>query len=282
MRATWAAIVSLGLIALGACAPARRPPVVPTASPPMEIAGTPVASGPTSPLEAALEAWRKTPSATHAVALAGVLRARRAFDQAVSVLSTAVSGEPENAVLHQHLALSWLEWGVPAQALPSAQRAAYFAPASADAAAVVGRVFGALDRWPEADEAFGRTVKFDPESAAGWINWAYSAYRIGDEAAALSRGAEALRRDPDSIVVRNNLALVHASAGRFDAAERELTAAMGPAEGLYNLGMLHLAREAFADAVRVFERALAVRPEFEEAHLRLRQARVRLASGGGD
>ena len=66
----------------------------------------------------------------------------------------------------------------------------------------------------------------------------------GDESEALARCGAALAADPSQPAARNNLALIHAAAGRLDDARREFMAA-GPVAGNYNMGIVFLARREY-------------------------------------
>jgi tetratricopeptide (TPR) repeat protein len=96
----------------------------------------------------------------------------------------------------------------------------------------------------------------------------------GDEAAALASCGAALDREPGLAAARNNLAILHASVGRLDKAREVLLSAGDRRSGLYNMGILLLARHDYAAAAENFSEACREAPVFEDACRRATEART--------
>ena len=78
---------------------------------------------------------------------------------------------------------------------------------------------------------------------------------------------------PDAYYMHNNLGTVYWAQGNIPAAEKEWRTALRLAPGsefvLHNLGLVAIRREHYREAEILFLRALAVRPNYRDAHLDL-------------
>ena len=105
----------------------------------------------------------------------------------------------------------------------AAEKAIQLDPALAEAHAAMGflhsRDFADADMWHAADQSFRKAIEYNPG-----LTYVYTAYSLStlmpngrfDEAEALLK--EALRRDPESLDVRRELALQQMTSGRYDDA----------------------------------------------------------------
>ncbi len=78
----------------------------------------------------------------------------------------------------------------------------------------------------------------------------------------------------DSRDARNNLALAYAAAGNFARARQELEISTDAAAVQYNVGILYMADHQYAKAISAFDAAARLKPHFERAEARARQARA--------
>ena len=195
------------------------------------------------------------------------------FDQAIDTLTRALEMAPADAALFVMRARAWRDWDQPDTALGDAHRAAYLAPRSADAYNTLGTVQFALKQTAEARASFERALELMPEAVFALSNLCYLALIQGDEATALARCSAALARDPASTPVRNNLALVHASAGRLEEAKKLFLESADKAGGHYNMGIVLMSRRDYAAAALSFSDACRMRPSFDAACRRAVEAR---------
>jgi len=286
-----AAALAVGLLifalAGGACA-ARRAPSAQAATSPVEPPGKSetleIAASPEVPptrtietedakLAAAIAALKSGPSAGSLKAVAAEYMRLGVFDQAIDSLTRALALAPADATLFAMRARAWRDWDQPDTGLGDAHRAAYLAPRSADAFNTLGTIQFALNQTAEARASFERALEIMPDAVFPLSNLCYLALIQGDEATALSRCSAALERDPASTLARNNLALVHASAGRLDEARKLFLESADKASGYYNMGIVLMSRRDYSAAALSFSDACHLKPSFDAACRRAVEAR---------
>ena len=280
----------LGLAAIaGACAPHQPPALADRLvsgntpeerATPKQTADLPTAEQFSKALAEALKAISQgeTPQRLRTVAVE--YQRLQIFDQAQQYVTKAIALAPRDASLYELRARIWRDWGLPDVALGDAHRAAYMAPASAAAQNTLGTVHFALNQNPEAVAAFKKALALDPQATWASTNLCYVALETGDESEALVRCGSALAANPSQPAARNNLALIHAAAGRLDDAQREFMAA-GPAAGNYNMGLVFLARREYSRALSAFEAALRAEPAFDAAFVRAQETRALVSQTTG-
>ncbi len=136
--------------------------------------------------------------------------------------------------------------------------------------------------YPEAaSERFEQAITLGGETAYARNNLCHAALMRGDEPRAMAECGMALVIDPSFAAARNNLGLIHAAAGRWTEAADAFRAAAGDeAVGQYNLGVAYASRGEYGLAADAFEAAATLRPAFDQARQRAREAR-RMAEGQG-
>ncbi len=224
-------------------------------------------------LRAALEAAAAAPTAATLRAVADEYRRMRVFDQAHKYLAQALVLEPQDGRTHDALARLWRDWGLPAEGLPDAYRAVAASPDSPEAQNTLGMLLYALGHVEAARERFEHVLALDAGAAYAHNNLCHAAFMAGEEVRALDECRAALAIDPAFSAARNNLGLIYAAVGRWDeAAAAFLLATPDEATGRYNLGMALMASREYVRAAEAFEAALALRPGFEQARQRAREA----------
>jgi Tfp pilus assembly protein PilF len=196
------------------------------------------------------------------------------LDQAYSHYRQAVAIDKRDAASFDGLARTWRDWGLPEIALGDAYRAVSLAPRSAEAQNTLGTVLYALGDSGAAEARFERARVLDPTAAFARNNLCYLAYLRGDSERAGSECAEAVRLAPSMTAAHNNLALVHASVGRMDLAERSLGLVGNAANSRFNLGILLIARADYARAAVAFDAACRELPLSANACRLAAQARA--------
>jgi Tfp pilus assembly protein PilF len=201
------------------------------------------------------------------------------LDRADALLTRAVAIDGRYAGAYAARARVWRDWGWPARALPDAHRAVYLSPASPDAHTTLGSVLLQLGAHREALDSFRKVLELAPEAAWAYSNVCYATLMAGqvDDAAAWCE--RALSIDAGLTAARNNLGLVHAVADRMDQSRAAFLNVTRESEGLFNLGIVRLARREFALAGEAFRAACRQAPEFEAACRRARDAELRAREG---
>jgi Flp pilus assembly protein TadD len=200
-------------------------------------------------------------------------------DVAHEHFSAAVKLDPRDAAAWDGLARIWRDWGFSNAALPDATRAVYFAPHSPVVHNTLGTVLQALGRRAEARAEYERALALDATAVYALTNLCYGWALEGEADKAANACREALRLQPDMEAARNNLAVAYEVSGNSRAALDVLAESSDAARTQYNAGILHLAARRFPEALKAFDRALALRPPFAAAELMARQARRQLPEG---
>jgi len=154
-------------------------------------------------------------------------------------------------------------------AIARASRDASARPADADAAGTLGRTLHAWEQWDAASAAYARASALAPKTFAWPYLRALVLQRLANPADAAAALRTALAIDPGNVPARLKLAEALLDAGDLDASATVFTAltdpSCGPAVEL-GLGRIAAARGRHDEAVRHFERASALFPEFGAAY----------------
>lgn len=211
-------------------------------------------------LAAALAAARMLPSPESLRGAAAEYRRLGIADRAHQLLGEALRMNGRDAATYDAMARLWRDSGVPAAALADAHRAVYYAPASPVAHNTLGTVFQALGHRKDARKEYERAVRLDPKASYALNNLCYSWILEGEVGRAAEACRSALALEPDLDAARNNLGLVYAARGEVDAARQAFEQAGDHAAALYNVGIVHMARRQYSDAVSAFAAAQQARP----------------------
>ena len=222
-------------------------------------------------LAAALTAAAVMPSPERFRDVAGEYARIGVNDRAYEYLMMAVSRDPRNAAGYDALARVWRDSGFPQRGLGDAHRAVHFAPSSPIAHNTLGTILQALG-WHDAAKAeFERALQLDPSAVYALSNLCYASLVDGRNQDAQAACEKALDVDPRFEPARNNLALTYAAAGNMSAAQRTFAAGDDPALAQYNMGLVHLARHEYREALVSFKTVLTLRPDLRVAAARVRQ-----------
>jgi Flp pilus assembly protein TadD len=229
-------------------------------------------------LAAVLLEMKVLPSAEQHLRAATRYRQLEILDAAYDHYQLALHLDPQNAEAYGGLARIWRDWGFPHLGLGDASRSVYYAPLSAAAHNTLGTILAALGRGAEARAAYQRALELDRRAAYALSNLCYLSFLEADFPRAQTECRSALDLDPTLTAARNNLALVYAASSREDLARQEFLAAGDTAAGLYNIGIVHLAKKRYSSASKAFEAAHRQRPSWTEAWTRARSARLQAAA----
>jgi tetratricopeptide (TPR) repeat protein len=203
------------------------------------------------------------------------------FDRAHDYLQQALTLDPRDGATYDALARRWRDGGFFDAALADAQRALYYAPRSAAAHNTLGTVFQALGRRQQARQEYARALELDPTAAYALNNLCYGWILDREPGKAVTACEAALKLNPALAAARNNLGLAYAAQGDVDASRVAFERVGDRAAALYNIGIVHMARREYSDAVTAFAAAQQARPLFRMATTRAEQA-GRLALAGDD
>lgn len=206
-------------------------------------------------------------------ALAGV------NDRAFEYLNRSIALAPRDAAGYDALARLWRDSGFPQLGLGDAYRAVHYAPASAIAHNTLGTMLQTLGHRDAARREYERALGLEPTAVYALNNLCYGWVLAGEGRHAVRACEKALSVDPDFAPARHNLALAFAVAGNVSAALRTFDASSDRAEAHYNIGIVHLARREYRDAIKAFEAVQALRPGMRLATARLRQSQAAIERG---
>jgi tetratricopeptide (TPR) repeat protein len=200
----------------------------------------------------------------------------RKIDRARSRLEAPLRVEPDNAewlVLAAKVELA-------AQQLTAAEsllrRAVAGTPFQLDAFGLLARVFNTTRRLPDAIREFDDKARREPFNVVPRLVSAVAVHTAGDLADAERRYQEILKIDAKNPLAGNNLAALYADKGENMAlAEQLATTAveqLPDAEIFDTLGSISYKRSIYGDAIKHFERAVALQPANAAFHYHLGMA----------
>jgi tetratricopeptide (TPR) repeat protein len=195
------------------------------------------------------------------------------LDTAMDYYTDSLNKDPRYVPALDGAARIWREWGEFGPALGSAYRATHFAPASPEAWNTLGTVLQAIGHTASAEAAYRKAAALGAAYASS--NLCYLAFLQAQADEALAHCTVAVGSDSRLVAARNNLALVYAASGDNGAAFDAFAAAGNEAAAHFNIGIVLLAERHYDEAVLAFEAAYRAEPDFEQAHVRARQARLR-------
>jgi Flp pilus assembly protein TadD len=230
-------------------------------------------------LTAALITVKARPSAANHRKVAAQYLRHGIKDVAHEHFTAALKLDSRDAASWDGLARIWRDWGFSNLALPDATRAVYFAPYSPVFHNTLGTILQTLGRRAEARAAYEKALALDATAAYALTNLCYGWALEGEAEKAADACGQALRLEPDMEAARNNLALAYEVNGNSEAALEILAESGDAARAEYNAGILHLAARRYPEAVKAFDKALALRRPFAAAELMARQTRRHLQEG---
>jgi tetratricopeptide (TPR) repeat protein len=230
-------------------------------------------------LTAALITVKARPSAANHRKVAAQYLRHGIKDVAHEHFTAALKLDSRDAASWDGLARIWRDWGFPNLALPDATRAVYYAPDSPVVHNTLGTILQVLGRRAEARAQYEKALAVDATAAYALTNLCYGWALEGEAEKAANACGQALRLQPDMEAARNNLAVAYEVSGDSTAALDVLAESADAARTQYNAGILHLAARRYPEALKAFDKALALRPPFAAAELMARQTRRQLQEG---
>lgn len=186
--------------------------------------------------------------------------------EAAAAYQLAIAAFPEHAVLHHALAQAWEGVGDLNAAVAAAQRAVTLDARDDLARYDLARLYW---RQQQADTAWQTLAPLLTQPTAEVCHLAGRIAAMRGDAAAGGWLARATRLSPKTTDFRLDLGNWHFDQADWSAAERCYQAVADDAQGAYNLGRVAEQRQAWSDACRHYQQALALAPNLAEAHWNL-------------
>ncbi|KAK0551568.1 anaphase-promoting complex subunit Cut9 [Tilletia horrida] len=141
-------------------------------------------------------------------------------------------------------------------------------PESPSAWYAVGAWYASAGRWAEARRYFSKATLLDPRFAPSWIAFGHSFANEGESDQAITAYATAARKFPFSHLPKLFIGMEHVHQGNLKLADVFLRGALdaSPTDplALNELGVLEYLTDNVENAIRLFEKALAVSEEVQE------------------
>jgi tetratricopeptide (TPR) repeat protein len=227
------------------------------------------------------ELLARRPDHGEALFLLGTLHVQRGAPlEAVALLERAAARQPRHDAALYNLGIARQNTGAHDLAIRCFEQLAARAP-SADAWNNLGVSLQALGRLDEARAAFRKALALDAAHPLAHANLACVLNALDEPQEAERHARAALARKPDHAPAHNHLASALRAQGRHEEARASLEQALrfrpDYAEAWFNLGILHQDKNELDDALRCYDRAIALAPHDAIAHLN--RANVLLLSG---
>lgn len=126
-------------------------------------------------------------------------------------------------------------------------------------------VYAETDRPLEAIEVLQEAVQLDPNHAASWNNLGYLLHTVKRDPDAVPALQKAVSLDGVNGRYKRNLGFALFSTGHPSDALRAFTAASGPIDGLYNLGVAYELAGDLTMAEDHYQRVIALDPQHPKA-----------------
>jgi tetratricopeptide (TPR) repeat protein len=196
-------------------------------------------------------------------ALGEALERIGALDAAIAAYRAALQGNPQFRKASNHLILALVKAGKGEEAVQRAQDLVSQAPNDPDRYFTLG-LAESEQNVDDAIKSFRRALELDPRHALARYNLALALNRVDRTADAIDEMKKALAIDSRG-ETHYMLGVMYSHQGEFDAAARELKAAIAAdprsAEAHAALGAVFRARRDWESAERELRRAIAINPD---------------------
>jgi tetratricopeptide (TPR) repeat protein len=180
-----------------------------------------------------------------------------------------IGQDSHNVVLHDDVALLYLQLGRPKEAAGHYEASVRLKPDSAPAHFNLGAALMLADRIEEAAGQYQEALRINPGYAAAHNNLGSLLDRQGKLDEAMMHYREALRLEPDHVAAHNNIGFVLARRGKLDEALAHFREALRidprSADAHYNMGLTLERLGNLPEAVRHLRDALQFKPNWAAA-----------------
>lgn len=201
------------------------------------------------------------------------------FTSALQNADAALASEPDNVVallnkataLEQQGSLQFKEKELGTQAIALAQQALAINSKSSDAWRIIGYAYEIMQRYPEAHDAYSKSLALNPANAATISQDAHAYDLEGDYTRAESGYTQALQIDPNLDHARMGLARMLVARGKLDDALAQYKLVMQSssnarqkAEAAYSAGVIQNAQKKTAEAEVLMRQAIDLDPSYAQ------------------
>ncbi|MEW5979825.1 MAG: tetratricopeptide repeat protein [Acidobacteriota bacterium] len=195
------------------------------------------------------------------------------FDKAERYYRETLAEDSENTACLEALGRLYREWGRFESGVEVLMRALQLRPDFAAAWNSLGTVYDRLGRLDDAERCYTEALKIDDTLGFVHNNLCYHWLRRGDALRAIAHGRRAVEENPEMNSAHNNLGLAYALDGRLQEAFSEFRESGDEAAAHYNLGLVHMSRQAYLKAMEHFRQAAKLRPFYLAASRAYQKAR---------
>lgn len=260
---------------------------------------------------------RKDRRNKHALNLLGVLCVNtRRPQEAVDLISRALSVDPDDAQAHANIGLAYKDIARPRSAVKHLAESVRLDPTNPVVFGNLGNVLRLLDQPGKAIRAYDSAIRLQPEFAECWSNLAAALNETGQHEAGLKAAAKAIELNPRLAQAYNNRGDIYLEQARYTEAMQsyEKAVELDPAytaalinmarvqrdiddseagmqtleavlrrepenaDALHVMGVLHEQMGDRESAASCFKRAIAIVPDMTVSHYNLAQIRGRPSS----
>jgi protein O-GlcNAc transferase len=191
-------------------------------------------------------------------------------DQAIEMISKAISIDPQLADAHYNLGIALQQAGRLQDAADSFQRTLELKPDHTAAANNLGTALMSLERWAEAESCYRKLLSIRPNYAETHYNLGLALREQGHLEDAQGSFSSALRLNPDYAEAQNNLGNVLKELGDLEGAEQCYRGVIAKrpnhVDACYNLGIALAEMERPEAAIECYRHALRLRPDDAEVY----------------
>src|SRR4030066_2323787 len=198
-------------------------------------------------------------------------RTEEGFEKAIGYFNQSIEKDPNYALALVGLADAYILTGVycylpphetMSKARSAAQKALQIDPLLAEAHASLGHIRSLYDwDWPGAEREYKRAIELNPGYAPAYMWYAITFFAVlGRLEEALLQIKKARELDPLSLIINNNVGLIHFFAGRYEQAIEEYRRTLEIDSHFFishqSLGLAYLQLGRFDEAIAELQQAL--------------------------
>jgi tetratricopeptide (TPR) repeat protein len=187
----------------------------------------------------------------------------------VECLGKAATLDPNQVIIHHHLAASYQALGQREAAVRHYHQVVCLKPDSREAHNNWGIALAQLGQREEAMSAFAQALRIEPDFPEAHNNWGIALVELGQLDAAVEHFRKALAIHPQYAEAHSNLGLAYSKLGKAEDALVSLQEAVrikpNYLDALHNLGNLHRDQSRFDEALNCYRQVLKLRPDHRDA-----------------
>jgi tetratricopeptide (TPR) repeat protein len=189
---------------------------------------------------------------------------QRNDQEAIECYRKAIELDPNNAITHNDLGLSWYYQGQDAEAIKSYRKAIELDPNNAIFYSNLGLSLQNQGQDAEAIESYRKAIELDPNDAFAHNNLGLSFSAQGKDSEAIEHYQKAIELDPSNATIHGNLGFSLSNQGRYEEATKSYQKAIeiDPSDANLhgNFGLSLHAQEKDEEAIKYYRKAIEIDP----------------------